>query len=142
MTYQLSFIKGMTKKKLTQTEAIFYLMYKSFKNQLPDFRKQIIFEGKNDLSDTKAFYIPVFKFMGEIYCEELGLWGYVSHECSARCSELKKVNRNLIDVTTIEGKSGARYYGYRFSPNATPSLIDDPKLKEFYKLVAKRSKKR
>lgn len=132
----------MTKKKLTQTEAIFYVMFKSFKNELPDFKKQIIFEGKNDLSNTKGYFIPVFKFMGEVYCEELGLWGYVSHECSARCSELKKINRNLIDVTTIEGKSGARYYGYRFAPDATPSMINDEKLLEFYKLVSKKRNKR
>ncbi len=123
MAYQQSFIKGMTKKKLTQKEAIFYTLFKNFKNP-----------------ETKENFIPVFKFMGEIYAEELGLWGYVSHECSARCSELKKTNNKLIEVKEITGKSGARYFGYRFYPTATPSLIEDPGLQKFYKTLAKRIK--
>lgn len=104
----------MTKKKITQKEAIFYTLYKAFK-------------------ETPGEYIPVFKFMGEVYCKELGLWGFVSHECSARSSEMRKENPGLIEITTITGKSGAKYYGYRFSADAKAELIKDESLLKFYK---------
>lgn len=104
------------KKKITQKEAIFYTLYQAFK-------------------ETPGEYIPVFKFMGEVYAKEVGLWGYVSHECSARCSELKSENPLLIESITITGKSGAKYYGYRIKPGVGPDVQIDPKLKIFYKKI-------
>ncbi len=104
----------MAKNKLTQKEAIFYTLWKAHKADVTP-------------------YIPVFKFMGEVYCDILGLWGFVSHECSARCSELKKANPNLIQSEVIVGKSGAQYFGYRLKPDCKMSDIDDPKLLDFYK---------
>lgn len=103
----------MTKKKITQKEAIFYRLYQAFK-------------------DRRGEYIPVFEFMGETYAKEVGLWGYVSHECSARCSELKKENPQLIQSTVITGKSGAQYYAYRINPEVAKDVRIDEKLRPFY----------
>ena len=106
----------MTKKKITQKEAIFYLLYQFFK-------------------DKRGEYIPVYKFMGEIYAKEVGLWGFVSHECSARCSELKRDNHFLIQSTVITGKSGAKYFGYRINPLADENTPLEASLVPFYKKI-------
>lgn len=111
----------MTRKKITQKEAIFYTLYRAFK-------------------DTPGEYVPVFKFMGEVYVPEVGKWGFVSHECSARASELRTENPGLIEKTTITGKSGAKYYGYRFSANAKPDLILDKNLLSFYQVIKPKPK--
>lgn len=105
------------RKRLTQKESIFYALYKSFKGE-ESFR-----------------FIPVFEFMGEHYCQEVGKWGFVSHECSARASEMKKENPELIERKTIQGKSGARYYGYRINPYVKPEMIKDSALASFHKQV-------
>lgn len=99
--------------KATQKEAIFYTLLKRFRAK-------------------DAQYIPVHQLMGEVYIEELGKWGYVSYECSARASEMIKENPNLIMRTRIRGKSGAQFYGYKLNPFPTPEMIRDPKLREFY----------
>lgn len=106
----------MAKNKITQKEAIFYQLYKAFR-------------------ETPGEYIPVFKFMGEVHCVELGLWGFVSHECSARASEMRKDNPALVEVTEIVGKSGARFYGYRLTPAARPEMIQDSALLAFYNKI-------
>jgi hypothetical protein len=106
----------MTKRKITQKEAIFYKLYQAYKEE----------RGK---------YIPVFEFMGEIYAKEVDLWGYVSHECSARCSELKTENPQLIQSTVITGKSGAKYYGYRIDPLAKSDAVFHKNLHAFYKRI-------
>ena len=104
------------RKRLTQKEAIFYALYNKFK------------EGKGE-------YIPVWQFMGEHYSKEVGKWGFVSHECSARSSEMKRDNPELIQRVTITGKSGARYYGYRINPMVTLKMIQDEALLVFHKKV-------
>ena len=106
----------MRKNKITQKQAIFYLLLKSRK-------------------ENPLHFIPVFRFMGEVFVEELGKWGFVSHECSARASELAKENPNLIESTKISGKSGAKYYAYRFRETANASCIEDPALREFYRNI-------
>lgn len=103
----------MRKNKATQKEAIFYQLYKHFKS-------------------NRGEYIPVFKFMGEVYIKELGIWGFVSHEVSARCSELKKINPELIQSIIINAKSGAKYYGYRINPNPNREMIKDEQILKFY----------
>lgn len=101
-------------KRITQKEAVFWILYKRFK-------------------EKNFEYVPVHEFMGEVYCEPLHQWGYVSYECSARASEIVKENPGLIQRTTIRGKSGALYYGYRINPEARPHLIQDEKLGAFYR---------
>lgn len=102
--------------RISQKEAIFWRLYQLFKAKNVEF-------------------VPVFGLMGEIYCEPLGKWGYVSYECSARASELTKENPGLFERKLLRGKSGATYYGYRISPSAKPELIKDEKLLSFYRSV-------
>jgi Asp-tRNA(Asn)/Glu-tRNA(Gln) amidotransferase B subunit len=73
--------------------------------------------------------------IGEIYCIELGLWGFVSYEVSARMSEMFKTNPSLFQRTMMRGKTGAKYYGYRISPDVQPYMIHDEDLKDFYKKI-------
>lgn len=102
--------------KLTQREAIFYTLYRALKEKPHEF-------------------IPVFKFMGEVYCPKLNVWGFVSHECSARASEMRKDMPTLIQSVEIIGKSGARYFGYRLNPNAQPWMIEDRAMLRFYEEI-------
>lgn len=95
-------------------QTIFYILYLKFK------------EGKGE-------YVPVFAFMGETFCKEVNKWGFVSHECSARASEMFKENYLLFQRATVKGKSGARYYSYRINPQPKPEMIKDPQLLEIYK---------
>lgn len=105
------------KDRMTQSEAIFYALYQKFQNKTGE-------------------YIPVWEFMGEHYCLELKKWGYVSHECSARASEMKKKNPDLVQSIGIIGKSGARYFGYRLTPFLNENMIMDDKLKALFKVIA------
>lgn len=106
----------MARNKVTQKEAIFYQLYKHWQS-------------------NKGEYIPVFKLMGEVHVAELGLWGFVSHEVSPRCSELRQENPELIQITEITGKSGARYYGHRINPDAKLAMIKEPRLQNFYQRI-------
>lgn len=113
------------KKKLTQTEAVFYRMYSEHRKD----KQRTPFPLKE--------LIPVHGFMGEIYAEELDLWGYVSYEVGARISELYGDNPGLFYRDMITGKSGAKYYGYRIADDAHPNMIRDPKLKAIYEKCRK-----
>lgn len=108
----------MKKNSISMKQAIFYILYKKFK------------EGKGE-------YVPVYAFMGETFIAELNKWGYVSHECSARASEMFKENPGLLNRARINGKSGAMYYGYRISPDVKPYMIKDPSMSDFYGKIAK-----
>lgn len=110
------------KKKITQTEAIFYKLYNEH----------------TDSNGQPSRFIPVFEFMGEHYVSELDKWGYVSYECSARLSEMTRDNPQLIARQIIVGKSGAKYYGYRMADDACRDFIKDTKLREFYDTVRRR----
>lgn len=103
-------------KRITQKQAIFYQLYNHFK------------EGKTDL-------IPVFKFMGEVYCKELGKWGFVSYEVAARMSEIWNENPGLLKRREVEGPSGAKYFAYSFADNVKQELILDVKLRGFYRAI-------
>lgn len=103
-------------QKITQREAIFYQLYKN-RRQTPDH------------------YIPVWQMIGEVYCEETKKWGFVSYEVSARCSEMTKTNPQLIERKKLVGRTGAKYYGYRFAPDAKPEMILDSDLHKFYQRI-------
>lgn len=104
-------------QKITQRQAIFYQLYKSFK------------------SADRETYIPIWKMIGEIHCSELGLWGFVSYEVSARMSEMFKMNPSLFQRTMLRGRTGAKYYGYRIAPGVQPYMIHEKDLQEFYKKI-------
>lgn len=105
-------------------ESIFYLLY----NEWQAAKKK----------GEKPRFVPVFELMGEIYCSEVGKWGFVSYECSARASEMIKANPELIERTKIVGKSGAKYYGYRINPFVKKEYIKDPALQNFHRVVMRR----
>ena len=88
------------------TEALFYRLYKAHR------------EAKQKGEALEL--IPVHGFMGEIYCEENGEWGYVSYEVGARISELYGDNPGLLYRELVTGKSGAKYYAYRIADGASP----------------------
>ena len=70
--------------------------------------------------------------IGEFFCEEVGLWGFVSYEISARLSEMYNGNHNLLERKMLKGKTGASYYGYRISTTAKIDNIGDVNLRKFY----------
>lgn len=77
---------------------------------------------RNRKDGVNAF-IPVFEFMGEVHCTELDLWGFVSHECSARMSQMRSENPNLLEIQERKSRAGGTYYAYRIRPDASASLI-------------------
>ena len=105
-------------KRMTMHEAIFYRLYAAHREATKN--------GK------VAELIPVFGFMGEIFSSEIRKWGFVSHECSARVSEIHTGNPGLLYRERMTGKSGAKYYGYRISTNARAESIKDPTLASLY----------
>lgn len=105
-----------TYARVTQEQAVFYQLYDRYR--------------KGDHA-----FVPVFAVMGEVYVKELGKWGYVSYECSARLSGMTKKNPGLLERAKITGKSGAKYYGYRIAPKPRQELIQDAALLEFYRRV-------
>lgn len=113
----------MAKTKITQREAVFY---------------QMMLRHREDKKNGQEFgYINVFDFMGEVYCRELGLWGFVSHECSARASKLYSENVDrltgfqLFERKLVYGRSGAKWYAYRLNPHATKKNVISDDLKRF-----------
>lgn len=98
----------MSQNNLSQKQVIFYLLYKNYKD-------------KNEP-------MPPHHFMGECFVEPVNKFYFVSYEASARLSEMNTENPDLLKITPITGKSGARYFGYSLEKN----VIADPKLKEMY----------
>ena len=105
-------------KKVTQKQMAFYVLYKSFKNP-----------------ETTGDYIPTWKFVGEMRIPEKYTWVMMSYKCPTRLTDLYQENPELLERKQITGKSGSKYYTYRFSPYATPSKILDPKILKFYKEI-------
>lgn len=93
-----------TLKRLTMRQACFYRLYRNRK------------DGVNA-------FIPVHEFMGEVHCVELDLWGFVSHECSARMSGMRSENPNLLEYQKVKTRAGGYYYAYRIKPDAPASAI-------------------
>ena len=106
-------------KNATMRQAIFHTLY-----------------GR--LKEGSSGYVPVHELMGERYIKETKQWAFVSYEVSARCSAMMKENPGLLERVMVTGKSGARYYAYRISPSATPDLIRDETLMQFYRAIGGR----
>lgn len=81
-------------------------------------------------------YIPVFEFMGDVWCEDLKLGGFVSHECSARLSEINRDNPGMLEIKRKKAKySGAHYFCYRLSRMFYAKIKDDDLNKFYDKLI-------
>lgn len=99
-------------------------------------REAILYQLIQNYRSCDHVYIPVFAFQGDVWSEELKLGGFVSHECSARLSEMNKTNHGLLDIKKRKAKySPTRYYCYRITPKFTEDLLRDDDLKAFYKLL-------
>lgn len=103
-------------EKVTQREAIFFHLYKNRKTD-------------------PEMYVPIWKMIGEVFVPEVGLWGFVSYEVSARMSEMFRENPGLFERTMMKGKTGAQYYGYRIAVNVKPEHIVEKDLKQFYSKI-------
>ena len=103
-------------KDITQKQAAFYKLYSSW-------------------SENKDRYVPLWEFLGEMYIKPINVWVLMSYKCPTRLSDLYNENPNLLERTLITGKSGSTYFGYRFRIGVSPDDIQDPKIREFYKLI-------
>lgn len=94
----------------------FYTLYKAYK-------------------ESPERYLPTWEFVGEVYIEELGSWTMRSYKCPTRLTDIFQENPRLLERKMITGKSGAKYYGYRFVHGVNIGLIEDQRLHEFYKVI-------
>lgn len=101
------------KKTITQKKAAFYLLWKAYR-------------------ENPEQYVPVWKFVGEIYIEELNIWYLMSYKTPTNGLDIFKDNPGLFERRWVKGRSGAKYYEYRFAPNPTSEKIVEPEIKEFY----------
>ncbi len=104
----------MRKNKITQIQTIFYRLYKHLK------------------SDKATEFVPIFDFIGEIYIDELKAWGFMSYELPARFADIMRENPDMLKRIQVTGKTGAKYYAYRFADEMNVSKINDPELLAFY----------
>lgn len=93
---------------------VFYILWKAYKEN-PDQ------------------YIPAWKFLGEIYIEEINEHVFASYKCPANGVNVYFKNPGLLDRRCVNGKSGAKYFEYRIAPNPSMAKIVDEKLLGFYK---------
>lgn len=111
-------IDNMRKRRVTQEKAFFYMLWKNYQA-------------------TPEEYIPAWKFVGELYIEELGIWFLMSYKCPANGANVYLNNKDLIQRRQTRGRTGAKYYEYRIAPNPSVEKIKDKNILEFYKDIKK-----
>lgn len=94
----------MKKLKITQEFQVFYKLYQSFK-------------------EDKQRWVSAWEFVGEMYVKELDQWTLMTYKTPANGVKIYFDNPGLIERQRITGKSGAKYYQYRFVENVNASLI-------------------
>lgn len=96
-------------------------------------REAIFYQLIKNHQKTPYEYIPVSQFQGDVWCKELNLGGFVSHECSARLSEINSDNPHLLEIEKRKAKyTPAKYHCYRLRPDFDPSYIKDKGLRSFF----------
>lgn len=106
------------KYHITQEHLFFYKLYKTFK-------------------EDPTRWVKAWEFVGEIFIAELNRWELMSYKTPANGAAIFFKNPKLVERQKVTGKSGARYYEYRFAPNPTSDKIVDATLVEFYKKIYK-----
>lgn len=101
---------------MTQKKAVFYILYKAHKENPEQF-------------------VPTWKFVGELHVPEINEWFMMSYKCPTNGLEIYFDNPKLLERRYVHGKTGAKYYEYRFSPEATPNDIIEKELIEFLKMI-------
>jgi hypothetical protein len=104
--------------KITQKQMVFYKLYKSFK-------------------EDPERWVAAWEFVGEIFVSEMNRWVLMSYKTPANGVAIYFENPGLIERDKITGKSGAKYYCYRFARGAKAEHIVDPELKAFYIIIKK-----
>ena len=99
--------------KVTQEKAVFYMLYKSFK------------QDPNQ-------WVPIWKFVGELHIPELNMHYMMSYKTPTNGPVIYFDNPGLVERRQVTGKSGSTYYEYRIAPNPSVQKIVDKKLQEFY----------
>ena len=102
--------------KITQEKAFFYILLKNYLT-------------------TPSNYIPIWKFVGELFIEEFNTWYLMSYKCPTNGQMVFTKNPDLIERRKVRGKSGARYYEYRIAPNPSVEKIKDIEILDFYKKI-------
>ncbi len=98
---------------MTQKKAVFYVLFKAYKENAEQF-------------------VPAWKFVGELNIPELNEYFFMSYKCPANGVNLFFENPDLLERRITVGKSGAKYFEYRIAPNPSMDRIKDPVMKEFY----------
>lgn len=111
-------LKTMKEIKITQEFQVFYKLYQSYK-------------------ENKERWVSAWEFVGEMYVKELDQWTLMTYKTPANGIKIFFDNPRLIERQRITGKSGAKYYQYRFKSGVDASCIDDPDLLKFYNLIKK-----
>lgn len=109
----------MKASRMTQKKAVFYILFKAYR-------------------ENPEQYVQAWKFVGELYVEELGSHFFMSYKCPANGVNLYFENPGLIERRMTTGKSGAKYYEYRLAPNPSVERIQDKDVLDFYKLIRAR----
>lgn len=105
------------RNKVTQVQTIFYRLYRHLK------------------SSRATEYIPIYEFIGEIYIDEIKEWGYMSYELPARFADIMRENPRMLARIQVTGKTGAKYYAYRFADEMSVEKISDNELLQFYNRI-------
>lgn len=100
-------------KKITQKKAVFYMLYQAYKNNPEE-------------------YVPIWKFVGELYIEELATWFFMSYKTPTNGPVILFENPDLVERRYTTGKSGSKFYEYRLKENPTRMKICDTDLRAFY----------
>lgn len=99
---------------MTQKKAVFYMLWKAYR-------------------EDPQQYVPAWKFVGELYVDELGEWFFMSYKTPANGVAIYHENEGLIERRETTGRSGSKYFEYRFAPNPNIDKISDFEMKLFYK---------
>lgn len=103
-------------RHITMKQAIFYRLLKLWRAGIRDF-------------------IAVDELAGVVQIPELGGSRIVSHEVSARVSEIFAKNPYMLEREWMRGTTGATYYGYRIAENFSAVVIKEKRLRALYEAV-------
>lgn len=107
----------MSKKlKITQEFQVFYKLYMAYK-------------------EDRERWVSAWEFVGEMYVKEVDIWTLMTYKTPANGIKIFFTNPGLIERQRVTGKSGSKYYQYRFAPGVGPGLIKDKELLNFYNLI-------
>lgn len=108
----------MKKFKITQEFQVFYKLYQTYR------------ENKEERK-----WVSAWEFVGEMYIKELDQWTLMTYKTPANGVKIFFDNPGLIERERVTGKSGAKYFKYRFSKDVSVDLIQNQELLNFYKLI-------